>query len=65
MVYLGGDTRKQESETGKEEKLRPGWAAEVAAVSGGLFPLGSQKKPRESCSELSTRKKWKALPTCF
>lgn len=52
MVYLGDDSRKQEMETGKEEKLRPVWAAEVATGSGGLVPINLK------------RRSWKAVQNC-
>ena len=39
-------------ETGKEEKLRPVWAAEVATGSGGLVPINLK------------RRSWKAVQNC-
>lgn len=61
MVYLGGDTRKQESETGKEEKLRPGWAAEVAAVSGGLVSTGISKEAQRKLFRIVHLKKMESF----
>ena len=58
---MGGDSRKQESETGKEEKLRPGWAAEVAAVSGGPVSTGVSKEAQGKRFRIVHLKKMESL----
>lgn len=54
MVYLGGDSRRQESEELEEEKHKQGGLLRLLLGALGLFPLGSQKKLIETCLELST-----------